>query len=51
MRKAIIFIALILFASAFKLQENLEDPKDCIIAKCPKEWADCQKDTKCAPAL
>lgn len=51
MRKAITFIALLLLASAFKLQQNLEDSKDCIIQKCPNEWANCEKDPKCDPAL
>lgn len=51
MRKAILFIALVFIASAFKLQHNLEDSKQCIIEKCPTQWAACEKDAKCDPAL
>ena len=29
----------------------LKDPQQCIEQKCPKEWAACQKDPKCQPAL
>lgn len=27
------------------------DPQQCIEEKCPNEWAACQKDPKCVPAL
>jgi hypothetical protein len=27
------------------------DPQQCIEAKCPNQWATCQKDPKCVPAL
>jgi hypothetical protein len=29
----------------------LADPQQCIEQKCPNEWATCQKDSKCVPAL
>ena len=29
----------------------IDDPQQCIEEKCPNEWAACQKDSKCIPAL
>ena len=29
----------------------LADPQQCIEEKCPKEYAECVKDSKCQPAL
>jgi hypothetical protein len=29
----------------------LADPQQCIEEKCPTQWAACQKDAKCVPAL
>lgn len=29
----------------------LTDPQKCIEEKCPNQWAACQKDPKCIPAL
>jgi hypothetical protein len=29
----------------------LADPQQCIEEKCPNQWAACQKDSKCVPAL
>ena len=29
----------------------LADPQQCIEEKCPNQWAACQKDPKCVPAL
>ena len=41
---------------SFKMQVNqnalmVADPQQCIEEKCPNEWAACQKDAKCIPAL
>ena len=41
---------------SFKMQVNqnalmVADPQQCIEEKCPNEWAACQKDPKCIPAL
>jgi hypothetical protein len=30
---------------------SLKDPQQCVEQKCPNEWAACQKDSKCIPAL
>ena len=35
----------------FNKIEKIKDPQPCIEAKCPNEWAACQKDPKCKPAL
>ena len=51
MRKAIILIAFIFIASAFKLAETVSDPQQCIEEKCPKEWDTCTKDAKCMSTL
>ena len=29
----------------------MADPQQCVEQKCPNEWAACQKDSKCIPAL
>ena len=38
-------------ATAFKLTDKFTDPQQCIEEKCPTQWAACQKDPKCKPAL
>jgi hypothetical protein len=52
MRKTIVLLAIILAASAFKIDTYFDaDPQQCIEEKCPNQWAACQKDSKCIPAL
>ena len=51
MSKIIILTLLVLTATAFKMGNGIEDPQQCIEEKCPKQWAACQKDSKCVPAL
>ena len=52
MRKAVVFVALLLLVSAFKMAEEVDaDPIPCIQEKCPTQYANCVKDPKCVPAL
>ena len=51
MAKIILLTALVLFASAFNLAQNVADPIACVEEKCPTEWDACQKDSKCLPAI
>ena len=51
MRILITLAFLVLIASAFKIENRLRDPQACIEQKCPNQWATCQKDDKCTPAL
>nr|BAJ95050.1 predicted protein [Hordeum vulgare subsp. vulgare] len=52
MRKTILFVAIILATSAFHIDTYFDaDPQQCIEQKCPNQWAACQKDSKCVPAL
>ena len=52
MRRTIVLLAILLAASAVQLTTYSDaDPQQCIEEKCPSQWADCQKDSKCAPAL
>ena len=55
-----LLIGLSLFAAlgdSFTIEERdmhslmVADPQQCIEEKCPNQWADCQKDPKCAPTL
>ena len=51
MRKILPLLALILIASAFKMQNEISDPIPCIKDNCPKEWAACEKDPSCPDIL
>jgi hypothetical protein len=52
MRKFAIFVALMVVASAITIETFYDaDPQQCIEEKCPTQWAACQKDSKCVPAL
>ena len=51
MRKIVTLAVLILVATAFKMQDDIQDPQKCIEEKCPNEWAACQKNPKCLPDL
>ena len=52
MRKAITFVALLLLVSTFKMSDEVvTDPLPCIQEKCPTQYAECEKDPKCVPAL
>ena len=52
MIKTITLIGLVLIASAVQIQNlRVADPQQCIEEKCPNQWAACQKDSKCVPAL
>lgn len=41
MRKAVVVIALIFIASAFRMVDELSDPIPCIQEKCPTQYAAC----------
>jgi len=52
MRRTILLLAIVLAASAIQIETYLNaTPQECIEAKCPNQWAACQKDSKCVPAL
>jgi hypothetical protein len=52
MRRTIFLLAILLAASAIQIDTYLNvDPQQCIEEKCPTQWANCQKDPKCVPAL
>ena len=53
MIKAITLFVLILAINSTVLaeEEPVATPTDCIVEKCPNEWADCVKDPKCGPTL
>jgi len=52
MRKIAIFIAFVVIASSIQIESFYDsDPQQCIEEKCPTQWAACQKDSKCIPAL
>jgi hypothetical protein len=52
MRRTILLLAIVLAASAIQIETYLDaTPQECIEAKCPNQWAACQKDPKCGPAL
>ena len=52
MNRAILLMAILIAASAVKIDNYLlADPMQCIEDKCPNQYAACQKDPKCEPAL
>ena len=51
MKQILTLAVLILAATAFRMQNEVADPQQCIEEKCPTQWAACQKDPKCIPAL
>ena len=51
MKQILTLAVLILAATAFRMQNEVADPQQCIEEKCPNQWAACQKDSKCIPAL
>ena len=51
MRTIIVLAVLVFVATSFRIDNGLEDPQACIEQKCPNQWAACQKDSKCVPAL
>jgi hypothetical protein len=54
MKRAILLLAILLAATAIKIDPvslSLNDPIPCIEQKCPTQYAACQKDPKCLPAL
>ena len=59
MNKVIVGILIVTAVVGFRIEQNegriyemvAVDPQKCIEEKCPKEWADCQKDPKCVPTL
>ena len=51
MSKIITLVVLLFVASAFRMENEVADPQQCIEEKCPNEWAACQKDSKCPAAL
>ena len=52
MNRTILLMAILIAASAVKIDNYLQvDPQQCIQEKCPNQYAACQKDPKCLPAL
>jgi hypothetical protein len=52
MKKITLFLAILVAVSSVTIQTFFDaDPQQCIEEKCPNEWAACQKDPKCIPAL
>jgi hypothetical protein len=52
MKKIALFLAILVAVSSVTIQTFFDaDPQKCIEEKCPNEWAACQKDPKCIPAL
>ena len=52
MRRAILLTAILLAVTAIKIDTAyVNDPIDCIKQKCPNQYATCEKDPKCVPAL
>ena len=49
---AIILLSILCVGFTIRVNEiSLADPQQCIEEKCPTQWANCQKDPKCVPAL
>ena len=47
-----VILALIYIASTMTITTKIDNsPQQCIEQKCPSQWAACQKDPKCIPAL
>ena len=51
MKKILTLLAVVLIASAFKMENDVSDPIPCIKEKCPNEWAVCEKDPSCPDLL